>query len=235
MRDHPDEIVEGNFAGTGDSPLDDVVSDVPPFEVDRPLTEIGNLADAPLQAPCYRQIWDFHSKIVDVDAAALWAGTADYSGTWRADLDPDHWGYEMCLKHQRTGEYIGGHCQVFTPALVPRRLRQDGQARPDRLSDRHVSSLGLGHDRVPARPREGLSSPVGREPPCPATGGGPVHGGHRSRAVGARLPVTPTGRQPFPGDRPRGGSRAPKAPDHRGAARLGTVAPQALTTAAGRA
>jgi len=88
------------------------------FDVNRPLTEMGDLVDAHLRglrAPGYRQIWDFHSKIVDVDAAAMWAGTADYTGTWRADLDPDLWAYELCLKHQQTGDYIDGHCQVFTP------------------------------------------------------------------------------------------------------------------------
>jgi SAM-dependent methyltransferase len=89
------------------------------FDVNRGLTEIGDLVDAHLRglrAPGYRQIWDFHSKIVEVDAAALWAGTADYSGQWRQDLDPDQWAYELCLKHRDTGEYIDGHCQVFTPA-----------------------------------------------------------------------------------------------------------------------
>ena len=88
------------------------------FDVNRPLTEIGDLVDAylrGLRAPSYRQIWDFHSKIVEVDAAALWAGTADYTDTWRSDLDPDQWAYELCLKHQQTGDYIDGHCQVFTP------------------------------------------------------------------------------------------------------------------------
>ncbi len=88
------------------------------FDVNRPLTEIGDLVDAnlrELRAPGYRQIWDFHSKIVEVDAAAMWAGTADYSGTWRSDLDPDQWAYELCLKYQQSGEYIDGHCQVFTP------------------------------------------------------------------------------------------------------------------------
>jgi SAM-dependent methyltransferase len=162
MADHLDEIVDVDFVWTGDSSLNEVVGDEPPFDfvfashvvehapdmigwlgqigavlrdggllclaipdkrlcfdVNRPLTEIGDLVDAHLQSlrsPSYRQIWDFHSKIVDVDAAALWAGTADYSGTWRTDLDPDHWAYELCLRHQRTGDYIDGHCQVFTPA-----------------------------------------------------------------------------------------------------------------------
>ena len=89
------------------------------FDVNRGLTEIGDLVDAHLRglrAPGYRQIYDFHSKIVEVDAAALWAGTADYSGQWRQDLDPDQWAYEQCLSHRDTGEYIDGHCQVFTPA-----------------------------------------------------------------------------------------------------------------------
>ena len=89
------------------------------FDVNRDLTEMSDLVDAHLRhltAPSYRQIYDFHSKIVAVDAGALWAGTADYSGTWRDDLDPDGWAMELCLKHQATGEYVDGHCQVFTPS-----------------------------------------------------------------------------------------------------------------------
>ncbi len=89
------------------------------FDVNRSLTEIGDLVDAHLRglhAPSYRQIYDFHSKIVAVDPAALWAGTADYAGVEREDLDPDHWSYELCLKSQETGEYVDGHCSVFTPA-----------------------------------------------------------------------------------------------------------------------
>jgi hypothetical protein len=88
------------------------------FDVNRDLTTMADLVDAHLRgltAPGFRQIYDFHSRIVEVDAAALWAGTADYAGTWRTDLDPDEWAYELCLKHQQTGEYVDGHCQVFTP------------------------------------------------------------------------------------------------------------------------
>jgi hypothetical protein len=88
------------------------------FDVNRDLTTMADLVDAHLRglsAPDFRQIYDFHSRIIDVDAAALWAGTIDYAGTWRADLDPDEWAYELCLKHQQTGEYVDGHCQVFTP------------------------------------------------------------------------------------------------------------------------
>jgi hypothetical protein len=89
------------------------------FDVNRDLTTMADLVDAHLRglsAPGFRQIYDFHSRIIEVDAAALWAGTADYRGTWRTDLDPDGWAYELCLKAQQTGEYVDGHCQVFTPA-----------------------------------------------------------------------------------------------------------------------
>ena len=88
------------------------------FDVNRNLTEMSDLVEAHLRglkSPSYRQIYDFHSKIVAVDAGALWAGTVDYSGTWRDDLDPDGWALELCLKHHATGEYVDGHCQVFTP------------------------------------------------------------------------------------------------------------------------
>lgn len=88
------------------------------FDVNRDLTAMSDLVDAHLRglkAPGYRQIYDFHSRIVAVDAGALWAGTADYTGVWRDDLDPDAWAYEQCRKHQATGEYVDGHCQVFTP------------------------------------------------------------------------------------------------------------------------
>jgi hypothetical protein len=89
------------------------------FDVNRALTEMSDLVDAHLRglkAPSYRQIYDFNSKIVAVDAGALWAGTADYTGVWRDDLDPDGWAMELCRKHQATGEYVDGHCSVFTPA-----------------------------------------------------------------------------------------------------------------------
>ena len=71
------------------------------FDVNRDLTTMADLVDAHLRglsAPGFRQIYDFHSRIIEVDAAALWAGTADYRGTWRADLDPDEWAYELCLE-----------------------------------------------------------------------------------------------------------------------------------------
>ena len=87
-------------------------------DVNRDLTTMADLVDAhlrALRAPGFRQIYDFHSRIVDVDGDAMWAGSIDYSGTERTDLDPDQWAYELCRKHQASGEYIDGHCQVFTP------------------------------------------------------------------------------------------------------------------------
>ncbi len=53
------------------------------FDVNRDLTTMADLVDAHLRglsAPGFRQIYDFHSRIIEVDAAALWAGTADYRG-----------------------------------------------------------------------------------------------------------------------------------------------------------
>jgi SAM-dependent methyltransferase len=88
------------------------------FDVNRNLTEMSDLVDAHLRglkAPSFRQIYDFNSKIVAVDPGAMWAGTADYTGMWREDLDPDGWAMELCQKHEATGEYVDGHCQVFTP------------------------------------------------------------------------------------------------------------------------
>jgi hypothetical protein len=88
------------------------------FDVNRGLTQMSDLVDAHLRglhAPSYRQIYDFHSQMVAVDAGALWAGTADYAGVWRDDLDPDAWAYELC-ERARDGEYVDGHCHVFTPA-----------------------------------------------------------------------------------------------------------------------
>jgi len=85
------------------------------FDVNRDLTTMADLVDAHLRglsAPGFRQIYDFHSRIIEVDAAALWAGTADYRGTWRTDLDPDEWAYELCLKSQQTGEPRAAYLRV---------------------------------------------------------------------------------------------------------------------------
>lgn len=88
------------------------------FDVNRTPTQMSDLIDAHLRnlhAPSYRQIYDFHSRIIEVDAAAMWAGNADYRNQWRSDLDPDGWAYELCMRHHETGEYVDAHCHVFTP------------------------------------------------------------------------------------------------------------------------
>ena len=102
------------------------------FDVNRDLTTIADLVDAHLRgltAPGFRQIYDFHSRMIAVDAAAMWAGSVNYTGVERTDVDPDQWAYELCLKHQQTGEYVDGHCHVFTPAsfldLYARLVRLD--------------------------------------------------------------------------------------------------------------
>jgi hypothetical protein len=88
------------------------------FDINRQESEISDLIDGYLgrrTTPSFRQIYDFHSKIISVDTAAVWAGDVDYRGTWRTDLDPDDWAYELCTKAANTGEYIDSHCGVYTP------------------------------------------------------------------------------------------------------------------------
>lgn len=88
------------------------------FDANRDLTTMADVVDAHLSGltkPSYRQIYDFHSRIVPVDAGEVWAGTSAHAGTWRIDLDPDDWAYELCLERRDADEYVDGHCQVFTP------------------------------------------------------------------------------------------------------------------------
>ncbi len=131
------------------------------FDVNRDLTTMADLVDAHLRgltAPGFRQIYDFHSRMIAVDAAAMWAGSVDYTGVERTDVDPDQWAYELCLKHQQTGEYVDGHCQVFTPASFLDLYARLVRARPDRLPDRGVPPVRAGHHRVPGRAREAAAS-----------------------------------------------------------------------------
>lgn len=87
------------------------------FDANRDLTTMADLVDAHLRGlrrPSLRQVYDFHSRIVPVDAGEVWAGRSPHRGTWRSDLDPDDWAMELC-RRQQAGEYVDGHCQVFTP------------------------------------------------------------------------------------------------------------------------
>lgn len=89
------------------------------FDVNRDLTTMGDLVDAHLRGlvrPSPGQVYDFHSRMVAVDAAAMWAGTADYRGLWRSDVDPDDHGWALAQQAMTSDDYLDAHCSVFTPA-----------------------------------------------------------------------------------------------------------------------
>ena len=91
------------------------------FDVNRRTTEISEVVDAylrQLRRPSLKQVYDFLSKGLDgeVDTAAIWAGTADYSGLIRSDVtDPDVAALSFCRTIQDSNEFIDVHCGVFTP------------------------------------------------------------------------------------------------------------------------
>jgi SAM-dependent methyltransferase len=91
------------------------------FDVNRRTTEIGDLVDAHLRhlrQPSYRQVYDFISKEISgkVDTAAIWAGSADYTGVVRSDVaDPDVAAFELCRDMDEAGGFVDVHCHVFTP------------------------------------------------------------------------------------------------------------------------
>jgi hypothetical protein len=63
-------------------------------------------------------VYDFHSKAIagSVDAAAIWAGTAD-SALARRDAvdDPDAAALQFCRRMQESDDFVDVHCNVFTP------------------------------------------------------------------------------------------------------------------------
>ncbi len=88
------------------------------FDVNRAVSGMSDVMDAylrGLRAPSHRQIWDFHSNMIAVDPAAMWAGTVNYDGQLRTDLEPDQWALELCERSNQPGEYVDSHCWVFTP------------------------------------------------------------------------------------------------------------------------
>ena len=88
------------------------------FDVNRRETDIADVVDCYLNGatrPSYRSIYDFFSKMVAVDTAALWAGTVDYSTVVRDDIEPDLYSMELC-RRSAEGEYVDSHCGVYTPA-----------------------------------------------------------------------------------------------------------------------
>jgi hypothetical protein len=63
-----------------------------------------------LRRPTFRQVFDYFSSGVGVDARALWAGTVDIKA-----LVPEkdlHAALELCKRAR--DEYIDSHCWVFT-------------------------------------------------------------------------------------------------------------------------
>ncbi len=90
------------------------------FDVNRSVTEIADLIDChlrELRAPSFGHIYDFWSKIVPVDTAAMWRREVDYSGAVRHDTDDaDRDAYRRCLESIGTGGYTDVHCHVFTPS-----------------------------------------------------------------------------------------------------------------------
>jgi SAM-dependent methyltransferase len=91
------------------------------FDINRGLTEISDLVDAylrRLRQPSFRQVYDFHSKAIasSVDAAAVWAGTADAALARRDDVDdPDAAALQFCRRMQESDDFVDVHCNVFTP------------------------------------------------------------------------------------------------------------------------
>ena len=199
------------------------------FDVNRALTEIADLVDAHLQgltAPGYRQIYDFHSKMVAVDPALMWAGLADYRGVWRTDLDPDHVGLRAVPEapadpRVRRRPLLGVH-----PGVVPRALRQAGAPRPDRVRDRLVPPDPAQHHRVPGLPAQAGHRPRRRGPPGPPAGVDPHHRRHRpgrTARTRRRPKPTPIGWSWWsapasrPGSRPSAGPPPPPASTAAGA------------------
>lgn len=88
------------------------------FDINRPLTEMADLVEAHLSEqtrPSFRQVYDFWSRIVAVDAGHAWLGDVDYSGMVRGDTDDaERDAYQRCLAYRETGGYTDVHCHVFT-------------------------------------------------------------------------------------------------------------------------
>jgi hypothetical protein len=91
------------------------------FDINRRTTEMSDLIDAylrRLRRPSFRQVYDFLSKEIsgEVDTAAVWAGTTDYSDVVRSDVgDPDVAALAFCRTMEDSAEFLDVHCSVFTP------------------------------------------------------------------------------------------------------------------------
>jgi Methyltransferase domain len=96
------------------------------FDVNRAETRPQDWVDwflRDLRAPSYGQLFDFfaHVTTIDgmVDTAALWAGTADYTGVRRPDVpDADVAAFASCLHYRESGAYMDVHAGVYTPSSL---------------------------------------------------------------------------------------------------------------------
>ena len=112
------------------------------FDINRRTTEIGDLVDAylrRLRIPSFRQAYDFISKEITqmVDPAAVWAGTADFTGVVRSDVpDPDVAALQLCRTIAKLRRVRRCPLQRVHARLVSRPLREAGPSRPDRIRGR---------------------------------------------------------------------------------------------------
>jgi SAM-dependent methyltransferase len=92
------------------------------FDLNRRTTDISEVVDShlrQLRRPSFKAVYDFIAKEVTgpVDTAGIWAGTADYAGTVRSDVeDPDVAALQLCRTVASSEEFVDVHCNVFTPA-----------------------------------------------------------------------------------------------------------------------
>jgi SAM-dependent methyltransferase len=89
------------------------------FDVNRRLTDIGDLVDAFVRQaaqPTFGQIYDFHTRsVVPADAMMLWSGQVEYSQTARST----EFAREVltdCRNMRPDSPYVDVHCNVFTPS-----------------------------------------------------------------------------------------------------------------------
>lgn len=93
------------------------------FDVNRELTLPREWIEwylRDLRVPSYGQLFDFFSRVTciegSVDTPGIWAGTADYSGVVRDDVDDaEVSAFQVCLQQQAVGQYIDVHAGVYTP------------------------------------------------------------------------------------------------------------------------
>ena len=87
------------------------------FDHNRRVSETADLIDAHVRratVASYAQLYDFHTRALPVDTAALWNGDGDYVGQVRSD-DLRREAYAGCVALRDEGRYVDVHCHTFTP------------------------------------------------------------------------------------------------------------------------